>query len=233
MRKESAMASVVKEQGDERAKQAGLKDDLGAAARLFFGHTGPKVIAAAALAAIGVRVGLGAWSWWDLAVVVGMVAGWPLLEWCIHVFLLHFKPRVIAGVKVDPFVANKHRRHHADPWNISLSLTPLRGIALAIGINLALWGALMPTWSLAMTAVAFFISMGLMYEWTHFLIHTRYRPRTRLYKHLWRHHRLHHCKNENYWFGVSMTAGDTLLGTAPDHKGVETSETCKTVHAEV
>ena len=32
---------------------------------------------------------------------------------------------------------------------------------------------------------------------------------------LWRNHRLHHCKNEHYWFGVTMLSGDRLLGTAP------------------
>ncbi len=226
------MASVVKGKG-EGADRADIKNNLAAAARLFFSHSGPRLIAATALVTVGIRVALASWSWWDLAIVVGMVAAWPMLEWCIHVFFLHFKPRVIAGVKIDPFLAAKHRRHHADPWDTTLTLTALRGIVLAIVLNVVVWSALMPTWPLAMTAISFFMLMGLMYDWTHFLIHTRYRPRTRLYKHLWRHHRLHHCKNENYWFGVSMTLGDTLLGTAPDQKTVEKSETCKTVHAEL
>ncbi len=223
------MASAAT-QGEERSQEAGIKDSLGVAARLFFRNTGPKVITAAAFVSVGVRVGLGSWTLWDLAIVAVMLAGWPLLEWSIHVYLLHFKPREIAGVKIDPFMASKHRRHHEDPWDVKMTMAPLRGIVLAIVLNVAIWWAITPTWAMAMTGVAFFVSMGLMYEWTHFLIHTRYRPRTRLYKHLWRSHRLHHCKNENYWFGVSMTAGDTLLGTAPDHKTVETSPTCRTVH---
>ena len=39
--------------------------------------------------------------------------------------------------------------------------------------------------------------MVFVYEWIHFLIHTAYRPRTSVYKAIWRNHRLHHFKNEH------------------------------------
>jgi len=54
----------------------------------------------------------------------------------------------------------------------------------------------------------------------HLLVHTRYRPRTALYRRLWRNHRLHHFKNERLWFGVTMLGGDRLLGTAADPAAV-------------
>jgi sterol desaturase/sphingolipid hydroxylase (fatty acid hydroxylase superfamily) len=70
------------------------------------------------------------------------------------------------------------------------------------------------------------------YEWCHFLIHTPYRPRGRYYRAIWRGHRLHHYKNEHYWFGVTSTLGDQLLGTAPDQADVPKSGTARTLGAE-
>ena len=69
------------------------------------------------------------------------------------------------------------------------------------------------------------------YEWTHYLIHSDHRPRTRAYRAVWRNHRLHHYKNEHYWFTVT-TAGtaDRLFGTYPDPETVPTSPTAKNLH---
>jgi len=67
------------------------------------------------------------------------------------------------------------------------------------------------------------------YEWCHFLIHTPYRPQGRYYRSIWRGHRLHHHKNEHYWFGVTSTLGDNLLGTAPDQSSVPKSGTARTL----
>jgi sterol desaturase/sphingolipid hydroxylase (fatty acid hydroxylase superfamily) len=71
-----------------------------------------------------------------------------------------------------------------------------------------------------------FFSLALNYEWVHFLIHTAYVPRTRFYRRLWRNHRLHHYKNEHYWYGVTMLSGDRLLQTLPI-ADVPRSETCR------
>jgi hypothetical protein len=87
----------------------------------------------------------------------------------------------------------------------------------------------MPAASLALTGLAFYLVMSLRYEWVHFLVHTRYRPQSEYFRRLWRSHRLHHCKNEHYWFGVTMLGGDYLLGTAPDPSDVPISETCRTL----
>lgn len=69
-------------------------------------------------------------------------------------------------------------------------------------------------------------------EWTHHLIHTEYRPKTRLCRASWRNHRLHHCKNEHCWFTIT-TAGtaDRVLGTCPDPARVASSPTAKNLHA--
>jgi len=68
------------------------------------------------------------------------------------------------------------------------------------------------------------------YEWTHFLIHTAYRPRTRYYRSIWHGHRLHHFKNEHYWHGITNTISDTVLRTNPDQKDVRKSGTARALH---
>ena len=68
-----------------------------------------------------------------------------------------------------------------------------------------------------------------VYEWCHFLIHTPYRPQGRYYRAIWRGHRLHHFKNEHYWFGVTSTVADHLLGTAPNQAEVARSGTARTL----
>ena len=47
--------------------------------------------------------------------------------------------------------------------------------------------------------------LGLCYEWTHYLIHSDYKPKTRVYRAIWRNHRNHHYKNEHYWFTVTSS----------------------------
>ena len=80
-------------------------------------------------------------------------------------------------------------------------------------------------WMIAATLV------GLAYEWTHYLVHTDYKPRGRLYKAVWRHHRLHHFKNEHYWMTVTTAhTADRLFGTDPDPATVATSRTAKNLH---
>ena len=44
-----------------------------------------------------------------------------------------------------------------------------------------------------------------------------------------RNHRLHHFKNEHYWYGVSMLAADRPLRTSPDPESVERSDTARTL----
>ena len=71
------------------------------------------------------------------------------------------------------------------------------------------------------------------YEWTHYLVHSDYRPRSRWYRSVWRNHRLHHYKNEHYWFTVtSAGTADRLFGTYPaDPAAVRPSPTVKALHA--
>ncbi|MBM4243292.1 MAG: sterol desaturase family protein [Deltaproteobacteria bacterium] len=200
--------------------------------RRFFDFLSPRVVAGACAIAVAVRLALGDWTVWDAAIVLGLVALWPLQEWLIHVFILHYRPVTVRGRTLDFAVPRSHRRHHRDPWNIDILFIPSHVFLYAIPLQLALWIGLAPTLPLAFTGLAAFHVLTLHYEWVHYLVHTRYRPKSWLYDRLWRNHRLHHCKNERYWFGVTMLSGDRLMRTAPALDDVPTSSTCRTLGLE-
>ncbi|MGM0556911.1 MAG: sterol desaturase family protein [Myxococcota bacterium] len=175
---------------------------------------------------------VGGWSWWDLALVGGLLAFWPVQEWLIHVFVLHLKPIEIFGHRFELHLAKKHREHHGDPWYTPDAYAPFRSLLMTVPLGLGVWFLVAPNWGIAFMGAAAYATLGLAYEWTHFLVHTNYRPKTNFYRRLWKNHRLHHFKNENYWYGVTMLSGDTLLGTSPDVTCVETSATCRTLGVE-
>ena len=211
---------------------------LGDCWRDFFRRRTPPLLALAIICAIVLRVALGSWDWRDLVVAGGVLAFTPLAEWAIHVYLLHARPITIAGHRHDLLAAREHRAHHAAPAELGGVLVPLYAMfiflpliavtvwALSFPIHLVLGGD-----RIAHAATGLLVSYLVLsaYEWCHFLIHTPYRPRGRYYRSIWRGHRLHHYKNEHYWFGVTSTVGDHLLRTAPDQSDVPKSNTARTL----
>jgi hypothetical protein len=211
------------------ANPAASPDRLGPALVEFFRHASPRVLVALVAAAVAVRVLLASWSLWDLAVLLALVAFWPLQEWLIHVFILHYQPVTLFGRKLDFKVPRLHRAHHQEPWRLDLVFIPIHVFAfvpIVVG-GIALLGASQPQ-LVATWAVAHF-ALSLHYEWVHFMIHTRYRPRLGYYQRLARNHLLHHFRNERYWYGVTMLQADGWLDTAPDATGVPKSATCMTL----
>ena len=202
-----------------------------AAARAFAGWSSPRLIALALVAAVAARVAVGNWSWWDLLGPAIVLAAQPFTEWLIHVFLLHFRPRRIGAVTVDPLVARKHRAHHADPRDVGLVFVPMPAL---LGLVFGLAVVLLPTLPLsrALSVLVAAYAMLFAYEWTHYLIHSSYRPRHRPYRAVWRAHRNHHFRNEHYWFGVTMHLADHVLGTYPERSEVELSPTARTLGVE-
>lgn len=204
-------------------------DTLGGIVRYFASRTSPLILIGWAVASVSARLYVGRFTVWDLAICAAILAWWPFQEWLIHVFVLHFRPRKIGKWKIDLFVSKKHRRHHKDPWRIDILFIPAHTYLFSIPFLLLFWLGLMPTIPLALTGLAFTGLLALHYEWVHFMVHTRYRPKSAFYKRLWRNHRLHHCKNEHYWMGVTMLMGDRVLGTAKNKREVPTSDTCRTL----
>ena len=199
--------------------------------RFLLRYHGPRLIAAFLVATIALRVALwGPWSWAELIGPAVIVAFEPFLEWLIHVLLLHFKPKTIAGKHVDPLVSRKHRAHHQNPRDVELVLVPVKVLRVALPVA-AVFAFVVGRDRAAVTTLAAAYAMLFTYEWVHFLIHSKYKPRHGYYRVIWRHHRNHHFRNEHYWFGVTMDFGDRVLRTAPKKDAVPVSPTAKDLAA--
>jgi hypothetical protein len=203
--------------------------DLGGAFKIFRDQLNSRMIATALAVAVVVRIALGGWQAGDVIAAAIILALEPFTEWVIHVTVLHLKPVTIRGRTFDPIVARKHRAHHRDPKIIRLVLIPRGVLVRLLLFAFPFYWLLAPTAREALTAVVTGYAMLLAYEWTHFLIHSSYVPKTWYYRYVWRAHRLHHYKNEKYWFGVTVHFADHLLKTFPERDAVETSPTARTL----
>jgi hypothetical protein len=214
------------------ARRGGEVKTLGHAWREFRSNRSPKVIAAGIVAAAALRIALGAFTWRDAVAAAAMLAVYPFGEWAIHVYLLHLEPFRFRGRRVELATAKAHREHHERPNHLGLILlAPLEAAALmllAVPVVLAAFSLVLPLRALVTAAFAGYVLIGI-YEWTHFLIHTAHRPKSRFYKAIWRNHRLHHFKNEHYWHGITSTVADRVLHTAPDQKDVPRSRTARSL----
>ena len=233
-------------EADERRIQAESRERITGARRTsqtlrsvaaaFWRHPSPWLIGGFLVAACGYRTALAAsghgFGWHELIVPVALVVFFPVIEWVIHVVILHWRPRKVGGVPVDSLLARKHRAHHADPrvlplvfipWQVELWLLPSYVVVALLAFPGQAAGA------------SFLVAVGALmfgYEWVHYLVHSDYRPRTSAFRAVWRNHRLHHYKNEHYWFTVtSAGTADRLFGTYPDATDVQTSGTVRTLHS--
>lgn len=198
------------------------------ALRRFVTYRSPQLLMAFVVVDLAVRIWRGSVAWRDLAVVAGLMLAQPFVEWVVHVTVLHSRPTNRVTRVVYVLYGESHRRHHEDPTRPDLIFIRVAAVAALGGIGLAcvLFAPLGLATGFAAAAV---LSVG--YEWTHYLIHTDYTPRTRFYRSLWRGHRLHHYRNENFWFGVTNHLGDRMLGTNPAKEAVPVSPTARTLAA--
>jgi len=212
---------------------------LGQAWSEFRAKRSPKLIAGAIAVTLIVRLVVGGFSWRDLVAAAAMLVIYPFGEWAIHVYLLHLKPFKFRGERVELATARAHREHHEEPNDLyMILLAPTEALALMFlavplvpalaGVAIALAGGDVPYGAL-LTGVLTGQVLVAVYEWTHFLIHTAYRPRSRYYRSIWRNHRLHHFKNEHYWHGITNTIGDRAMGTLRDQRDVPKSQTARTL----
>lgn len=210
-----------------RRKRIGLADVF----RTFVRAPSPWVIATLFAAAVTARILVGDWQTSDALIPVLMVASFPFVEWVVHVCVLHWRPRTVGRWRIDSLLARKHRAHHADPRITALVFIPWQTFLWLLPALLAIGLLAFDRPGPGLTFLATVGALGLGYEWTHHLVHTDYQPHGALLRAIRRNHRLHHFKNEHYWFAVT-TAGtaDRLLGTYPDPARVPNSPTAKALH---
>lgn len=203
------------------------------AGREFWRHPSPWMIAATLVVASGARIAYGDWQITDALVPAIMLAAFPFFEWLVHVCILHWRPRKIGVLRIDPLLARKHREHHVEPRDIALIFIPWQALLWVLPVALGIALLAFPRTALGLTFLTFLTVLGLCYEWCHYLVHTDYKPKTAAYRAVWRNHRQHHFKNEHYWFTVtSAGTADRVLGTYPDPATVPTSPTAKNLHGQ-
>jgi hypothetical protein len=214
---------------------------LRACAKAFWRQPSPPYLLGAVLVTLALRVMQVSWSWRDLVMAAGLIAVTPFVEWAIHVYMLHSPPFDLFGRRVEMLTAREHRAHHEAPGVLDGVLLPVYGVLVFLAlIALVDWGMSFlislvlggPRLSYATTGVLVSFAILAAYEWSHFLIHTPYRPKGRYFKSIWRNHRLHHFKNERYWFGVTSTVGDRVIGTLADQREVSRSPTARSLHSD-
>ncbi|HEX4563513.1 MAG TPA: sterol desaturase family protein [Solirubrobacteraceae bacterium] len=214
---------------------------LAACVREFMGHSSPRAALAAVAGALAARIYVGGWSWRDAIPPLVLFSAQPFVEWVIHKYLLHLPPIEMFGRRIELYGSIQHRNHHQAPSDLDrVLLRRIEVVSFLVQIAIVMWlltlalasaagASVLP---LTLTGIVFAYAGLLRYEWSHFLIHTPYVPKTRWYRAIWRNHRLHHFKNEGYWMGVSSNIGDRVLGTNPDHRAVQKSPTARTLGLE-
>jgi hypothetical protein len=202
---------------------------LRGAARIFFATFSARFLTPIVVGVVALRIALGGWRWWDLGIAAIILGAQPFTEWVVHVTVLHWKPRTIGRLTLDPLAARRHRQHHADPKILGLVLVPRRIMVATCLVEVGAFWLITPDWRLALTGLATAYSMYLSYEWIHFLIHSSYRPKGWYFRRIYRAHRLHHYRNENYWFGVTINVADHVLRTFPGKDEVPVSPTAFTL----
>jgi hypothetical protein len=213
---------------------------VGEARRELLRKRSPKIMAGVFAAELAARALLGPLSWRDALAIAILVAAYPFGEWAIHIHLLHLKPFRFRGRRVELATAKAHRQHHEAPNRLDMvSLDAVEiALLLLVAVPVVLGVGALGTWALSgdapgagpfVTGMLTGTVLVAIYEWTHFLIHTSYRPRSRLYRAIWRGHRLHHFKNEHYWHGITTTIADRVFHTAPDQRDVPRSRTARSL----
>mmetsp|Transcript_39571 Transcript_39571/g.112228 ORF Transcript_39571/g.112228 Transcript_39571/m.112228 type:complete len:297 (-) Transcript_39571:1502-2392(-) len=179
--------------------------ELGEVLLVFFTH--PSVLAiVTALTCLGsLRLGYLV-TWADATVSSGICSLWLLQEWVIHAKLLHSS--------FDWMGKRIHESHHAEDY-FHISIDPPGLILPAMALSAGVFYAAMPTAALGLTATLTYFLMGLLYEFNHYLVHTRYIPKNSLGRAIRRNHMLHHNRNPNYWLSFTLPSVDDLFGTNP------------------
>jgi hypothetical protein len=132
---------------------------------------------------------------------------WTLIEYLVHRFVFHHRPRSAAGRRL---VFIMHGVHHEAPDDPTRLLMPpaaaLIGLAAVYGALRVLLGSL---W--VEPCFAFFLIGYLVYDYTHLALHRC--PRTRLGRALRRWHMLHHFATPEARWGVSSPLWDRVFRT--------------------
>lgn len=223
-----SLAELAQIEARTRAERAPTRT-LGEALRVFLTSPSPALITVLITLTVTLRVGAGAFVWWEWVLPLCVCVFWPLQEWGAHRWILHVRPRRVAGIWFDPYFARRHRQHHANPSLYRDIFLPSRVVLGAwVGFGGAFLTAGVPLGP-ALTLLGSISAASLLYEWTHFFAHTDVVPRSRYVARLVTNHRLHHYRNEQHWFAFTVPHLDDWFGTGGAPRAVAASPTARSL----
>jgi hypothetical protein len=178
-----------------------------------------------------IRLLLGRFSRWEMGLGAVVIVVWIFQEWAMHRYLLHMKPLNLLGKRIYPSFARRHRQHHDKPWVPETMFPRPYSVIRATLLLVMFWIIVTPTPALAATGMGVYSIMALLFEWSHFLSHAAYRPRSRFCSILFASHWHHHFTSERYWYSFTLPFVDSLLGTGPDPKSIAVSPALRALEA--
>lgn len=141
----------------------------------------------------------------DAALFGGMALFWCIQEHVIHDKLLHSQ---FAWMGRDI-----HEAHHEKPY-FNISIDPAWLMIAWLSVAHALFRFLLPL-SSSLSATLGYASFGLLYEWAHYIVHTRVKPPNAFWKRVRDNHIKHHLVDDRYWLSFTLPMVDDLFGTNP------------------
>ena len=138
---------------------------------------------------------------------------WTFAEYMLHRYLFHW---ISDNKYVKRFHFVMHGSHHLYPRDKErLLMPPVPGLIMASALFLIFF-SIFSLFDMGRYTWAFFpgFFLGyLLYSFVHRATHVAKPPKR--FKHIWKHHSLHHFKYPDRAFGVSTTFWDRVFGTMP------------------
>ncbi len=178
--------------------------------RFFFGPDhGPIITVISIILLIAYR-STTSWNLLDFCIGTATIIFWWFQEHFIHRYLLHSSWNWM-GKEI-------HQSHHDKTYfHISIDPTPL--LLGWLGAAHVILRLLLPL-DLALSSTIFYAIAGMWYEWTHYIVHTKVRPKSKFMNEVKNNHIRHHIVDDKNWLGFSMPFVDNIFGTNPDIKAV-------------
>jgi sterol desaturase/sphingolipid hydroxylase (fatty acid hydroxylase superfamily) len=139
---------------------------------------------------------------------------YTLAEYLIHRFIYH------SAEYKNPkkWIFKIHGMHHTTPRDKQRLVLPLP-------VSITLAGLFIFVFWLIIGKYVFIFFPGFLMGYSyylslHYFIHTT-KPPKNFFSYLWKHHLLHHYKNETVAFGLTFPLWDIIFGTMPKDKKLE------------
>ena len=146
--------------------------------------------------------------------VIGLFL-WTLMEYVLHRFLFHFKPRTKRQERISFLF---HGVHHAQPMSKTRLVMPpavsLLLAAVSFGLFALVIGLIFNQWHWLAPVFSGLLSGYLTYDMLHYGMH-HIQIRSKALKFVRKHHMQHHAKTPDMRFGVSSPLWDFVFRTYP------------------